>query len=56
VNIGSSDMAVEYLTTVPLPTETQDTFTDDEARALAPYFSNTDLPVFALINLPETVK
>ena len=28
----------------------------DEARALAPYFTNTDRPVFALINLPETVK
>ena len=49
-------MEVEYLTTVPLPTETQDTFTTDEARALAPYFTNTDRPVFALTNLPETVK
>jgi thymidylate synthase ThyX len=35
---------------------TTDTFTIEEARALAPYFSNTDRPVFALINLPETVK
>ena len=25
-------------------------------RALAPYFTNTDRPVFALSNLPETVK
>src|ERR1700676_844407 len=33
-----------------------DTFTRDETRALAPYFTNTDRPVFALINLPETVK
>src|SRR3984957_12141272 len=33
-----------------------DTFTTDEARALAPYFTNTDRPVFALVNLPETVK
>src|SRR6202790_83218 len=33
-----------------------DTFTRDETRALTPYFSNTDRPVFALINLPETVK
>jgi thymidylate synthase ThyX len=41
---------------VPLPGLTQDTFTADEARALAPYFTNTDRPVFALINLPETVK
>jgi thymidylate synthase ThyX len=33
-----------------------ETFTDDEARALAPYFTNTGSPVFALKNLPETVK
>src|SRR5229473_5985614 len=33
-----------------------DTFTTDEAQALQPYFTNTDRPVFALINLPETVK
>src|SRR5258705_13738300 len=33
-----------------------ETFTSDEARALTPYFTNTDRPVFALINLPETVK
>ena len=31
-------------------------FTTDEARALAPYFTNVDQPVFALTNLPETVK
>ena len=31
-------------------------FTPDEERALAPYFSNLDSPVFALINLPDTVK
>jgi thymidylate synthase ThyX len=41
---------------VPFPDETDDEFTTDEARALAPYFTNTDRPVFALINLPETVK
>ena len=35
---------------------TSDTFTVEEARALAPYFSNTNRTVFALINLPETVK
>ena len=38
------------------PTLTQDTFTDAETRALAPFFTNTDRPVFALTNLPETVK
>ena len=41
---------------MPLPTETHDTFTPDETLALQPYFTNTDRPVFALINLPETVK
>jgi len=35
---------------------TSETFTSDETRALAPYFSNTERPVFALLNLPETVK
>ena len=38
------------------PTTTAETFTPDEARALAPYFTNTDRPVFVLRNLPETVK
>jgi len=33
-----------------------ETFTPDETRALAPYFTNTDRSVFALTNLPETVK
>src|SRR5260221_7622286 len=33
-----------------------DTLTTDETRALAPYFTNTDKPVFARLNLPETVK
>jgi thymidylate synthase ThyX len=31
-------------------------FTPDETRALRPYFTNTDRPIFALKNLPETVK
>jgi thymidylate synthase ThyX len=31
-------------------------FTSDEQRALAPYFSNLTGPVFALTNLPDTVK
>ena len=31
-------------------------FSAEEARALAPYFTNIDRPVFALTNLPETVK
>lgn len=33
-----------------------DTFTADEARLLAPYFTNVDRPIFGLTNLPETVK
>jgi thymidylate synthase ThyX len=31
-------------------------FTDEERLRLAPHFSNLDRPVFALVNLPETVK
>ena len=31
-------------------------FTDEERRRLAPYFTNLDGHVFALTNLPETVK
>ena len=31
-------------------------FTPEERTALAPYFSNLDGPVFALTNLPDTVK
>ena len=30
--------------------------TDAERTAITPYFTNTDRPVFALVNLPETVK
>ena len=41
---------------MPAPIETQDTFTSDEVLALESYFTNTDRPVFALTNLPETVK
>jgi thymidylate synthase ThyX len=31
-------------------------FTDEERERLAPFFTNLDGPVFALINLPEVVK
>jgi thymidylate synthase ThyX len=41
---------------VTFPTVTSETFTADETRALAPYFTNADRPVFVLRNLPETVK
>jgi len=33
-----------------------ETFTPEEVRALEPYFTNTDRSIFALKNLPETVK
>jgi thymidylate synthase ThyX len=33
-----------------------DQFTPEERRALEPYFTNLDGPVFALVNLPEVVK
>jgi thymidylate synthase ThyX len=33
-----------------------ESFTEDERARLAPYFSNPDGPVFALVGLPETVK
>src|SRR2546422_7946688 len=47
---------VEYLATVPTPLAPAETFAPEETRALAPYFTNTDRTVFALTNLPETVK
>ena len=33
-----------------------ESFTTEERSALAPYFTNVDRPVFALVNLPEVVK
>src|SRR5882724_6448428 len=33
-----------------------ETFTAEERAALAPYFTELDAPVFALVNLPEVVK
>src|SRR5262245_17986010 len=32
------------------------TLTESETSQIAPYFTNTDRPIFALTNLPETVK
>jgi len=43
-------------TTVAFPAAIPETFTPDETRALAPYFTNTDRRVVVLTNLPETVK
>jgi thymidylate synthase ThyX len=33
-----------------------ETFSEDEQALLVPHFTNLDRPVFALVNLPETVK
>jgi thymidylate synthase ThyX len=33
-----------------------ESFTEDECERLRPHFTNLDRPVFALVNLPETVK
>src|SRR6476660_5346197 len=33
-----------------------ETFTDAERARLSPHFTNLDRPVFALVNLPETIK
>src|ERR1043165_4502697 len=41
---------------MPQPAAPPDTFSAGEVTALAPYFTNTDRPVFALKNLPEIVK
>lgn len=38
------------------PAARVESFTPEEREALAPYFGNTDSPVFALTNLPEVVK
>ena len=39
-----------------IPAAAAETFTEDERRVLQPFFSNLDSHVFALTNLPETVK
>ncbi len=44
------------MTMTRVPDTTSEPFTPDERRALSPYFTNLDQPVFALRNLPEVVK
>ena len=39
-----------------LPSSQAEPFTEEERAKLAPYFSNIDQHIFALTNLPETVK
>jgi thymidylate synthase ThyX len=41
---------------VSSPEAATETFTPEETSALAPYFTNTTRPVFAITNLPDTVK
>jgi len=41
---------------VSIPAAAAEAFTEDERRVLRPYFTNLDRHVFALTNLPETVK
>ena len=41
---------------IVLPADHAEQFTDAERTRLAPYFTNSDRHVFALTNLPETVK
>ncbi len=44
------------MTIIRVPDFAQESFTPDERRALTPYFTNLDQPIFALRNLPEVVK
>jgi thymidylate synthase ThyX len=44
------------LATVETLTYPLEQFTEEEQARLAPHFTNLDRPVFALVNLPETVK
>ena len=46
----------QYNTAAVAPPIAAEIFTDEEQAALAPYFTNTDRPICALTNLPETVK
>ena len=41
---------------IPIHPEGMDPFTRDEQLILERYFTNSDQPVFGLINLPEVVK
>jgi thymidylate synthase ThyX len=53
VGKGAAGTAASIARPVSHPVET---FTDDERARLEPHVTNLDLPVFALVNLPETVK
>jgi thymidylate synthase ThyX len=53
VGLGSARRDGDYDAPVRYPVEE---FTAEERALLAPHFTNLDRPVFALVNLPETVK
>ena len=44
------------MATIETVTYPLEQFTEEEQARLAPHFTNLDRPVFALVNLPETVK
>src|SRR6187551_538024 len=50
---GAADAPASLRGAVDYPVEA---FTDAERARLAPHVTNLDRPVFALVNLPETVK
>src|SRR3954451_19754925 len=51
--LGPARMAHSTVAAMDYPVET---FTPEERSRLEPHFTNLDRPVFALVNLPETVK
>src|SRR3954449_4978329 len=53
---GSGSTVSDSLATVETVTVPVESFSDEERARLAPHFTNLDLPVFGLVNLPETVK
>lgn len=50
------DEAAKTMTIIRVPDLPEESFTEDERRALTPYFTNLDHSVFAIRNLPEVVK
>src|SRR5687767_13978684 len=53
MNMAGPNASIDGVST---PATVAEAFTEDERRILQPYFSNLDSHVFALTNLPETVK
>jgi thymidylate synthase ThyX len=56
-NAGRADGVAAGAASIARPVDHPvETFTEEERARLAPHVTNLDLPVFALVNLPETVK